>query len=489
MELRNYQTECIASMLANTDSNILVKAPTGAGKTVIMGSYLKARGKGKYLVLAHRTILVDQARRTFESIGLDSVDVMTFQTAIRRDLGQYDAIVIDEVHRLPPTSTDSSYSRIFGKQFGATLIGFTATPFRLGQGYIYGGDDCWFDKLTFDIELNELLTEGYLSKYRYFVAGQLDVKVRKSGGDYNLSDLEEELGQELHLGSVKHAVEEKCKGRSHIAVFAVTIAHAEALARKLGGMVLHSQMTKDERKETLAKFSVCGGILVSVVALTEGWDEPRCDAIVLARPTLSPALYVQMVGRGLRIHDSKEDCVIVDMVGCYNRHGNPNDPRVLEPSERSTDSETTQREDVCQECGAIMLSPPVCGECGYTNISQREIRLVEEKLALEEINEKVDSIVDISAEWYTARSGALCIRLNIRTEENGTIRDYFAVKSSKVTPKRMARRAYKYLFGYDCGNEWDSVPWSGMVKATIKGKLKKKFIGLNDVNGYLKPSY
>lgn len=494
MELRDYQQSCIDSMLKHTEGNILIKAPTGAGKTVIMGSYLKKLGRSA-LVLAHRTILVKQAKDTFKRIGLKGVDVMTFQTAVRRDLKQYDVIVIDEVHRLPPTSEDSSYRRILENVPNARLVGFTATPFRLGQGHIYGTEDCWFEELCFDIELRHLQGQGYLCPYDYLVAGSLEVRARRSGGDYNLQDLEEELGQELHLGSVKHAIDEHCQGRTHIAVFAVTIGHAEALANHLGGMVIHSKMTKDARRETLAKFSVCGGILVSVASLTEGWDEPRCDVVILARPTLSPALYVQMVGRGLRIHPSKKDCLVLDMVGCYNRHGSINNPKVLEPGERSEETEVTIRDEVCQNCGHIMPSPPTCGFCGHTNMSQAEVAIINERLELKAINEDVATIRDIWAEWYTARSGSRCIRINIETEEFGIIRDYFAVRSNKVTPRRKARQAYKYLFGYDClegKNEregWDEVKWDGMVKAVRLKALKTNLIGVNEEGGYWRPSY
>ena len=420
---------------------------------------------------------------------------MTFQTAVRRNLGSYGLIIIDEVHRLPPPSEDSSYRKILEKVPEARLVGFTATPFRLGQGHIYGQEDCWFEGLCQDIELVQLQAGGFLCPYEYLVAGNLEIRARRTGGDYNLQDLEEELGQELHIGSVKHAISEHCKDRTHVAVFAVTIGHAEVLAEALGGMVLHSKMTKNARKETLAKFSVLGGILISVGALTEGWDEPRCDAVILARPTLSPALYVQMVGRGLRIHPDKSNCLVLDMVGCYNRHGSINNPRVLEAGEASEANEATLRDEVCQNCGHLMPSPPQCGFCGHTNLTQAEVQIINERLELKAINEEVATITAINADWYTARSGSECIRLSIVTEEYGTIRDYFAVRSSKVTPRRKARNAFRYLFGYDClegkseTSGWDSVKWSGIVKAVRVDALKTQLIGINEEGGYWRPNY
>jgi len=487
MELRDYQQDCLGKM-GQSYGNILVKAPTGAGKSVMMAHWIKGSGM-KVLVVAHRTVLIKQLKATFEAVGAEA-DVLTVQTAGARmkrgALDDYDCVVVDECHRMPPRDRDSLYRRVIWGLDDPLVVGFTATPYRLGRGYCYGADEDWFSDLTFDIGMKKLIDDGYLVPYQYRVVSTLNATaVGRSGGDYNLRDLEAELGQDRHVGSVRRALEDYGGGRSRVAVFAVTIEHSRILAQELGGRCLHSEMKMAEREAVLDWFRDEGGVLVSVGSLTEGWDEPLCDCVVIARPTLSVALYIQMIGRGLRL--GTKDCLVLDMVGCYNRHGSPMFPKVQEPREQGEEREDRLRPEVCLECGYILSEDDggVCPDCGCVLEEQREIiRRIEERQELELVHDVVAEITDVGARWHTSGAGNQCLVIWMDTDM-GRIQSFFAVFSSKVTPRRQIRKAVKYLFNHDLGMEYDK--WDGLLSAVNKREQMRTYVAIERDGQYLKP--
>ena len=169
------------------------------------------------------------------------------------------------------------------------------------------------------------------------IDGDLE-SVRTDKGEYNTADLARLMEKDVHVGSAVNAYRRYGEGRKHVVVFAVTISHAEKLAGAFTAAgfpsgCVHSEMPQADRRRVLADFeSGLLEVVCNVGVLTEGWDCTAVDCMLMCRPTLSPALYVQMIGRGLRPHPGKKDCLVLDMSGNCRRHGDPDDPHIPLPA-------------------------------------------------------------------------------------------------------------------------------------------------------------
>ncbi len=370
--LRPYQSAAVETLLglARKKQFLLLQAATGAGKTLmaaaIMSHYAR-RWSFRCLFLAHKAVLVRQAlsrmQTTFADADVDvdclcaSVEkpgqaggliiVASPQTLARRldDLPKVDVVIIDECHRVPPRGQPSLYADIIRavceRRPNARILGVTATPWRLGQGPIYGqatgtSKDPWWDDLDVRLSMRGLQREGWLcpltARACRMEEDLADVPVGASG-DYREDALENTLLKPLHLGSAVKAVQTEARDRSRIAAFCVTIAHARALAARfasegISACAVDSRTGASANRQALEDFAAGRlRVLCTVGMLTEGWDCPQTDCLLMCRPTLSPALYVQMVGRGLRTAEGKKDCLLLDLAGNILRHGSPNAPR------------------------------------------------------------------------------------------------------------------------------------------------------------------
>jgi len=161
MKPRPYQTECIDKIIdcfKADQSCVLIQAPTGSGKSYIFSRLSEIcidNWKIKILIVVHRKILIKQTLDSLNDVGLtgDDVTVMMVQTAVRRDLSGYNLVIIDEVHRLPPKNVESSYRKVIEmiNHDRLRLLGVTATPYRLRQGWLYNGKNPWFDQIDFSV--------------------------------------------------------------------------------------------------------------------------------------------------------------------------------------------------------------------------------------------------------------------------------------------------------------------------------------------------
>lgn len=391
MKLRGYQEE-VLGVLKGGLGNTLIQAPTGAGKTIMFSKFMAESGK-KCLVLAHRGELIRQARDKLEmATGIEcgvfsaylrkkevkDITVASIQSFAnwKGDINNFDIIIIDECHRVPAKSKDSQYSKVLGGFYGR-LIGFTATPYRLDDGEIYGEDE-WWGKLDFEIPIRNLITEGHLTDYKHYVSQytakiRADVKeLKTTAGDYNEGEAGDLMSSSMSVHAVLNTVPNE---RQHIVVFCVNILHAETLYKYCEGSkgIVHSK--SPDNQETLKRFDD-GKIrwLFNVGVLTEGWDCTRVDAVVLARPTKSTALYVQMIGRGLRLHEGKEWCYIYDVVANFENFGFIDDPNIFEDEQdRGGESKTK----VCSECFAVIaMNCQTCPECGFEEEKEEEVKTV-----------------------------------------------------------------------------------------------------------------
>lgn len=384
MTLRPYQQEALEAVLAafRDQQNVLLQAATGAGKTIIFSELIRLfRQKWpsiNILILAHREQLVRQAYDKLLKVwpeGIDQVGIACHSVATKSDLDkpviigsvqtvarqlndmhEVKLMIIDEVHMMPPMAKEgaaaSQYEQIIqvmrSKYAKLRILGVTATPYRLGWGYIYGQDTAtdgrkcedparnWFSDLTYSISIKHLTEEGHLCPMRMFTVEEPDFSDvgLNTAGDYNEKVLGQKMSEKLHLGSILRALNEYATDRHHIVIFTVTIEHAKAVLSELrdhnwNAVLVHSLMPKKEAEANLASFNAGEAeIIVNVGKLTEGWDCPIADCIMLCRPTKSTALYVQMVGRGLRLADGKPDCLVLDLAGCFAEHGAVNTPKV-----------------------------------------------------------------------------------------------------------------------------------------------------------------
>lgn len=360
LQLRAYQAlalEAVAEAEQRGVRRQMIVAATGLGKTVIFTALAQQRGK-RTLVLAHRDELITQAAaKVLEvwpeadvgvvkadrdehqaQVVVASVQTLGRQARLDRMLGTYDTgqllewqrqdpfdlVIVDEAHHVAA----DSYQRILaglraGEDDGPLLVGVTATPQR-GDGK---GLDGTFHEVVFTRDMQWGIRQGFLSDLRGLrLSMDLDlsgVKIRR--GDYDAGQtgaLMEQAGAPDMIAQqwLTHA-----KGRRTL-VFTPTVAVAEQIAGALQRLGVRAGWVSgdtplDERRRILAAYSTGElEVLANCAVLTEGYDEPRTDCIVVARPTRSQALYVQMVGRGTRRHPDKVDCLVLDVVGASADH-------------------------------------------------------------------------------------------------------------------------------------------------------------------------
>ena len=423
--LRPYQRDALSALVAAAPSRqfLLLQAATGAGKTVVfcaLARYYFTRWGMRTLVLAHRSILVRQAMDKLlcdwpagpeegEGLRRPALGLVCASVSPRREadadvvvaspqtlknhleeLPKVDVVVIDECHRVGPKNADSAYraviEAVLARRPGARIVGVTATPWRLGQGCIYGaravpGTENWWSRIDYRISMAELQRQGYLVPLRALSCPSLRADlagVGLSSGDYSEAQLAKLMSRPLELESAVKAFLEHAGGRRRCVAFCCTIAHAALLASRFRQAGIEAAAV-DSGRESADNQSRLDAfrqgrirVLCNVGMLTEGWDCPEVDCLLLCRPTMSPALYVQMVGRGLRPAPGKRDCLLIDLVDNVGRHGSPNAPRIsLGP--RSGEAGLPGQEpgsdpgrSVCQWCGAVLpegARPFACPEC------------------------------------------------------------------------------------------------------------------------------
>jgi len=355
--LRPYQEEALAAIhngFAEGTRRQLLQLPTGTGKTVLFAKAITTRG-GRAVVLAHRDELIEQAVEKIKlvcpqaEIGVVKAErdeheapivvasVQTLSSAHRLERLKVDSIqtlVIDEAHH----AAAPTYRRVVDhlhvdEREDALLLGVTATPSR-GDGAKLLGDV--FEKCVYEMPLLAAIEDGYLSDLRA-IQVRLDADysgVRVQHGDYQATDLEEVYLHADGPHQIAESYQEHAAGRRTL-VFTPTVATAQATAaafieRGIHAASIDGRMSIEERRSTLARLRAGKiDVLANCAVLTEGFDEPSIDCIVIARPTRSWSLYVQMIGRGTRRHPLKEDCLILDVVGATDQHDPMTIPRVF----------------------------------------------------------------------------------------------------------------------------------------------------------------
>ena len=370
IQLFDYQEDMVKRVqeaFKHHDS-VMVQMPTGTGKTYLLAALIGLFLKEEVWVVAHRRELVlqikDTLERFFSSLNSTSIKVTSIQW-LSRHYGEMEEkpglIVIDEAHH----ALAETYAEVMNAYPKAKKLGLTATPYRLnGKGFTD-----LFDTLLCSWSMEKFIAEGRLSLYDYYSikpdsADQLlidSLQKRGADGDYQQKELNEVMDVKPSLERLCLTIKEYVPGKKGI-VYAISIQHAEHIAefyRKNGikSVAISSKTPLAERQELIERFKSSSlspslnstsddiEVLVSVDLFSEGFDCPDVEFIQLARPTLSLAKYMQMVGRGLRVAEGKEYCVILDNVGLYKRFGLPS----VDRDWQSMFEGRTSLEDMLQE--------------------------------------------------------------------------------------------------------------------------------------------
>jgi superfamily II DNA or RNA helicase len=340
MILRDYQQQSIDAVLLkwNGFDRLLGVAPTGSGKTIKFAHIASARAQdgGRVLILAHRDELITQAQdKLFKACELQTskekaedhadldagVVVASVQTLARNHRLQrfatdhFRTVIVDEAHH---TLADS-YMRILNRFDAAKVLGVTATPDRGDKRDLAK----FYESIAFDISLLDLIKDHWLCPIRIkTVPLQIDIsKVGMRAGDYSEEELAQTIEPMLHEladAICVHVAERKTLVftplvRTAVQFAAILRAHGLAAESICGESV--------DRKEILSRFSSGEtGALCNAMLLTEGYDEPSIDCVICLRPTTIRSLYAQMVGRGTRIHDGKENLLLLDFLWLSRTH-------------------------------------------------------------------------------------------------------------------------------------------------------------------------
>jgi superfamily II DNA or RNA helicase len=356
LQLRPYQSQALARVLEAYKAGkrrVIVSLPTGTGKTIVFAHFPSAlKMKKRLLVLAHREELLVQAQNKFRAVDPDtkvgieqagaraSADARVVVASVptlahgkgtrlsKLHPDDFSIIVVDEAHH----AVAPSYRRIFD-HFGLFapggsryLVGFTATPRRgdkQGLGEV-------FEEVCYARDLREMIADGYLcpiTGWRVDSDLSLD-SVKVLHGDFVESHLARVVNTSSRNILLVKAYRDFADGRRAI-VFCVDVEHAKDVHESFAeagirAAAVWGDLPKDQRRETLARFSAGEiNVLTNCNLLTEGFDEPRVDCVIMARPTRSKLLYAQMVGRGTRLHRDKTDLMVIDISDNSRMHQLP----------------------------------------------------------------------------------------------------------------------------------------------------------------------
>jgi superfamily II DNA or RNA helicase len=346
VRLRDYQIEAVEAVLADIDAGVTrpsVVCPTGSGKTIMFSSlaqrWQNERGGGKVVILAHRDELVRQAVDKYRSVDRtadvgvvkaerDEVDrpvvVASVQTLARENrrerLTGVSLVIADEAHHF----VSPSNRLVLDHYRPAPAVGFTATMMRGDHARL---GDVW-EKISYQRPLLRMIREGYLMDVEGVQVEVPDLDLdglSTSHGDFRDDELGERMSRSLAPQTVAKAYREHAENMPGV-IFTPTVATAQDFAEAMReeGFTCEAvwgAMPLDERRETLQRYdSGAIQVLSNCAVLGEGWDSPRAQCAVMARPTKSHGLFVQQAGRVLRPFPGKGNALILDVVGVTNDH-------------------------------------------------------------------------------------------------------------------------------------------------------------------------
>lgn len=386
-QLRPYQQEAVTKTIKHFQQErnpAVIVLPTGSGKSLVIAELAKI-AKGRVLVMAHVKELVEQNHAKYISYELEAgifsaglgkkqtnqkVIFGSIQSLARADesvFNDFSLVIIDECHRVPPNN-EGQYQQVLAQikinNPDICILGLTATPYRLGQGWIYQyhykgsqktQESRFFKKCIFELSL------GHMIKNKYLTAPiQIDSPVacydfsnlKLKNNSYSNKDIESCLKDQARITPtiIQNILDiTKESNRQGVMIFTSTVRHAKEILKLLppyNSKLVVGDTELKERDRIINSFKQKEiKFLVNVSVLTTGFDAPHVDVIAILRPTESAGLYQQIVGRGLRLSPNKEDCLILDYTG---QDHSIYSPEIGEdkPSDNSVEVEVN-----CPSCG------------------------------------------------------------------------------------------------------------------------------------------
>ncbi len=454
-KLRDYQQDAVTAVLTHfrkTSESAVIVLPTGSGKSLVIAE-LARLAKRKILVLTHVKELVEQNHQKYESYGVTAgiysaglkrkqtqhqVTFASIQSAARNldDFYEpYSLIIIDECHRVnlansvSPSEIDISPSKIATAKADndsedkkttnqyqqiieklrqvnpeVKLLGLTATPYRLGMGWIYkkhyrgflrSEEPRPFERCIYELPLSYLIKRQYLTEPKLVDAtiAHYDFSSLRTNvsGEYSPSALNQLLNKSTRVTqAIIEQVIELAENRQGIMIFAATVEHAKEvfsyLPLQLSALITGA--TDNTERDKLIKAFKHRQIkfLVNVSVLTTGFDAPHVDMIAILRPTQSVSLYQQIIGRGLRLSDNKKDCLVIDYTG--------NDFNLYHPEvgEKKPNSDSQPVQVVCPSCQFPNIFWGICDDDGFLveHYGRRCQGLVQTHIAGQKIEKQCD---------------------------------------------------------------------------------------------------
>lgn len=475
MELRPYQQEAreaVENQWREVDRTLLV-LPTGCGKTIVFASVTADRVSAgdRVLILAHRGELLEQAAdKLRQAVGLGCavekagesclgswfrVVVGSVQTLMReKRLEQFPpdyfgTIVIDEAHH----AVSDSYRRILDHFYNAKVLGVTATPDR-GDMRSLGAV---FESLAYEYTLPRAIKEGYLTPIQALtVPLTLDISgVSMQSGDFKASEIDTAL--DPYLEQIAGEMTELCANRKTV-VFLPLVKTSQKFRDILnahGFRAAEVNGESDDRAEVLADFDAGKyNVLCNSMLLTEGWDCPSVDCVVVLRPTKVRGLYCQMVGRGTRLFPGKENLLLLDFLWMTERH------ELCHPASLICETEEVARkmtENLAEEPGCPVDLEAAAQQASEDVIAQREEALAKQ---LEEMRKRKRRLVD-----------PLQYEMSIQAED---LADYVPTFGWEVLPPTAEQQEALEKAGI----EPDGVESAGKAKLLLDRLAKRREEGL-----------
>lgn len=401
IQLRPYQREAVESVYKYFMAQAgwpLIVLPTGTGKSLVLSEFtrgaIESYPKTRILILTHVKELIEQNFLALKSLWEDAPAGIYSAGLGKRDLhsqivfagiqsihkkidnvDSFDLVIVDEAHLIPRKS-DTMYGKtlrkLAEKNPDVKVIGLTATPYRLDSGMLHKGNDALFDAICYEADVADMIEEGYLAEPRpKAMETTFDVSgVHKRGGEFIAGELEAAVNvDELTEGAVAEIISHG-KDRGSWLIFCAGVKHAQAVAQEIRKYDITCETvigdTPAAERASLLKDFKDGKIqaLTNAMVLTTGFDAPGIDLIADMSPTESTGLHVQKIGRGLRLAEGKEDCLILDFAGNTARHGPLDALNVKDKNETDGTGEAPVK--ICPSCAEICHAAiKFCVCCGY----------------------------------------------------------------------------------------------------------------------------
>jgi len=502
MQLRPYQSEASESVWTylndvHTGKSPLIVLPTGTGKSLVIADLckqaLQKKPTARIVMLTHVKELIEQNYEKLKMIwplapaGIYSASIgrkdhkaqilyAGIQSLARAKtiIGFVDIVIIDEAH-LVPKGGDGQYRTVL-EQFRrinphVRVVGLTASPYRLSGGILHKGDGAIFDGISYEAKLLDMIEQGFLSPLSCKkTVTEFDLSnVHKRGGEF----IESELQAAVNKRDVnEQAIAEMIKfgrERHHWILFCAGVKHAETMSDMLNeagirASHLNGNHTAMQRDAIISDFKAGRTrAICNTAILTTGFDAPFIDMVCMLRPTMSPGLYVQMVGRGFRKAEGKKDCLVLDFAENISRHG-PID-RVTPPPLPGEKGDRAAPVKVCPECHEVVYaSTKICPACEHefiSDIGPKHSGLASRQAILssqedEPTGKWAQLIEPPSATWYRKEGGKPCIKITHKTIMGQTIYDWYHPNSMNREARiKIARRCG--LLGIGSVNDIDNI--------------------------------